>query len=160
MRVKGKDLPKKVIEELGEIKLVGFRVLCEGEQYIHEIPKAASQLKNRIGEISQIINSSVHYGAFMVDQYAQEEDGYWIGVQVKEHNPIPEGMCSLTIPPQRYVVSKFSGANDKIRESYTSLHEWIEENGFERQLNKWHLERYYGWSDANHVKVDLLDTIK
>ena len=160
MRVKRNDIQQcVVIEELSEIKLVGFRVLCEDEQYRNEIPKAAYQLKERVGEIQQIINLSVHYGAFIIDHDSEDEDGYWIGVQVEEYVNIPEGMCSLTVPPQRYAVSKFSGANDKIRENYTCLHKWIEENGFERRLDKWHIERYYGWRDKSRLCVDLLDTI-
>ena len=148
------------IEELSEIRLVGFRVLCEGGQYINEIPKAVSQLKERLDEIQHITDFSVYYGAFIIDDYSNEEDGYWIAVQVSEYTNIPKGMLSLTIPPQRYAVKKFTGANDKIRDAYRSLHNWIEENGFERNLADWHLERYYGWSNKENLRVDLLDTIK
>ena len=148
------------IEELGELKLVGYRVVCEGDQYITEIPKAANCLKERMKVIDQIIDPSVQYGAFVVDNYSDDEDGYWICVQVKEYNRIPEDMVTLTVPSQQYAVKKHIGVNTEIRDVYTSLHSWIEANGYVRQLDKWHLERYYGWSDANHVKVDLLDTIK
>ncbi|MED1865214.1 hypothetical protein P4V41_17240 [Fictibacillus nanhaiensis] len=39
-------LETPVIIERNEIKLVGIRVLCEGDQYIHEIPKASVALKS------------------------------------------------------------------------------------------------------------------
>ena len=158
--MKGNGIHNPAIEDLEEIKIVGFRVLCEGDQYIDEIPKAAFQLNERIDEIQQVTNLSVQYGAFIIDHYSEAEDGYWIGVEVKEYDNIPEGMASLTIPPQRYAVLKHTGANGKIRDSYASLHNWIKENGFNRELNKWHLERYHSWSNKNHISVDLLDTVR
>lgn len=41
----------KAIKEVGELKLVGFRVLCPDDQYIVEIPKTSLQLNKRISEI-------------------------------------------------------------------------------------------------------------
>ncbi|WP_316246782.1 hypothetical protein [Paenibacillus ihumii] len=43
------------IVELNEKKLVGIRVICPGDQYVSEIPKAAIQLKERLGEIKEAI---------------------------------------------------------------------------------------------------------
>ncbi|MFB7155810.1 hypothetical protein [Lysinibacillus sp. NPDC056232] len=37
-------LQYKGIKEVGELKLVGFRVLCSDDQYIIEIPKTSLQL--------------------------------------------------------------------------------------------------------------------
>ena len=158
--MKGNELAKTTIEDLGEIKIVGFRVLCEGDQYINEIPKAAIQLNERMDEIQHVTDLSIQYGAFIIDNYSEDEDGYWIGVQVKEYENIPEGMGFLTIPPQRYAVWKHTGANDAIIDSYTRLHKWIEDNGYERQLDKWHLERYRSWSNKWDLSVDLLDTVR
>ncbi|MGE7946372.1 hypothetical protein [Lysinibacillus sp. NPDC093688] len=42
----------KAIKEVGELKLVGFRVLCPDDQYIIEIPKTSLQLNKRISEIN------------------------------------------------------------------------------------------------------------
>ena len=157
--MKKEILPIPKIEELGEMKLVGFRVLCEGNQYINEIPKAANLLKERIKEIDQVIDPSIQFGAFVVDNYSEDEDGYWICVQVKEYENIPEDMVALTIPPQLYAVIKHIGANTEIRDVYTSLHSWIEETGYERQLDKWHLERYLSWNDAGNLTMELWDTV-
>ncbi len=154
-----KVLHNPKIEDLSETKLVGFRVLCDSEQYLNEIPKAAQLLNERMNEIQQVTNSSVQYGAFVVDNYSEAEDGYWICVQVNEYEDIPDDMVCLTIPPQRYAVGKHNGANYSIRDTYARLHAWIEKNGYERQLDKWHLERYHSWNNKDNLIIELLDTI-
>ncbi|WP_323368613.1 hypothetical protein [Radiobacillus deserti] len=77
------EMEKKIIE-LDELKLVGFRVLCPGDQYITEIPKASQKLSERIKEIKQVVNPSLQYGAFVVENQTAEDDGYWVSVQVEE----------------------------------------------------------------------------
>ncbi|WP_144512949.1 GyrI-like domain-containing protein [Bacillus sp. FJAT-22090] len=150
----------KEVKELGEIKLVGFRVLCPGDEYVNEIPKASIELQKRLHEIQQVINPSLQIGAFVVDNSTEEEDGYWICVEVKEYVDIPEGMVELTVPPQKYGALKHTGSNNMIRNSYNSLHEWIEEKGLKRLKDKWHLEMYSSWEDPNNVDVLLLDTVE
>lgn len=152
-------LQNKTIKELDELKLVGFRVLCSGDQYVAEIPKASLQLSERISEIKQILNPSIQFGAFVVDHESDDQDGYWVCVEVKEFEDIPADMVTLSIPPQRYAVMRHKGSNSKIMDAYNDLHMWIEENKFIRLKNKWHLEKYYSWEDAENLDVELLDTI-
>lgn len=152
-------LKDMTVKELDEIKLVGFRVLCPGDQYIVEIPKASLQLSERIGEIKQVTNPLQQYGAFTVKTECGNEDGYWVGVEVNEYEDIPTGMVTLTVPAQKYAVIRHTGPNDKMIESYNELHKWIEENKFVRLKNKWHLEKYYNWNDPSSVDVELFDTI-
>lgn len=150
---------QKEVKELGEIKLVGLRVLCRGDEYVNEIPKASIELQKRMHEIQQVINPSLQIGAFVVENSTEEEDGYWICVEVKEYEDIPNGMVMLTVPPQKYGTLKHTGANNMIRNSYNSLHEWLEEKGLKRLKDKWHLEIYSSWEDPNNVDVLLLDTV-
>ncbi|WP_231893437.1 hypothetical protein [Rossellomorea aquimaris] len=49
-----KFLQEKKIIALGELKLVGIRVLCSGGQYASEIQKASLLLKRRASEIKSI----------------------------------------------------------------------------------------------------------
>lgn len=149
----------KSITELDEIKLVGFRVLCPGDQYIVEIPKASLRLSESISEIKQITNPLHLYGAFVVKNDSADEDGYWVGVEVNEYEEIPAGMVTLTVPSQKYAVIRHKGANDKIMDSYNELHKWIDENNYHRLKNKWHLEKFYNWNDPENVDVELFDTI-
>lgn len=150
----------KTIKELGELKLVGFRVLCSGDQYINEIPKASLRLRERITEIKQVVNPLLQFGAFIVESGTDEEDGYWVCVEVKEYEDIPSDMLTLTVPPQRYAVSRYKGANDKIMETYNDLHLWIEENKYRRLKDKWHIEKLYSWQDTENVDVELFDTVE
>lgn len=55
----------KMIKELSELRLVGFRVVCSGDQYIEEIPKASLQLSKRIREIKHVLDPFHQYGAFV-----------------------------------------------------------------------------------------------
>jgi len=147
------------VKQLSEMKLVGFRVLCPGDQYIVEIPKASKVLSERTGEIANVVNPSFQYGAFVVEHSSNEEDGYWVCVEVSEFEGIPEGMVSLTIPGQMYALLRHIGANDEIRQAYTELHQWIEANGYRRLPEKWHLEAFHKWSDPANIDVELMDTV-
>ncbi|MBS8263679.1 AraC family transcriptional regulator [Mesobacillus boroniphilus] len=147
------------VKQLPEMKLVGIRVLCPGDQYIIEIPKASKRLSERIDEIANVVNPALQYGAFVVEHSSNEEDGYWVCVEVTEFGGIPDDMVALTIPAQMYAVSRHIGANDKIRQAYNELHQWIEANGYQRLTAKWHLEAFHEWSDPANIDVELLDTV-
>jgi len=148
------------IKDQGEMKLVGYRVQCPGDEFLIEIPKASINLHNRIDEVKQKVDSSIQWGAFIVDASSPEEDGYWVGVEVGEYEEIPSGMVPLTIPPQRYAGIRHEGPNHLIRESYEELHNWVEESGYIRLKEKWHLEKYYSWKETQNIEVELLDTIE
>jgi predicted transcriptional regulator YdeE len=124
----------KTIKELDELRLVGFRVLCSGDQYLVEISKASLRLSKRISEIKQVINPNEQFGAFIVENETADEDGYWVCVEVKEYKDIPTDMVTLTIPAQRYAVIRHKGSN--------------------------YIERFYDWKDTERVDVELLDTIE
>lgn len=153
-------IQNKTIKELDELRLVGFRVLCPGDQYLVEIPKMASKLGRRIGEIKQVVNPNEQVGAFIVENKSADEDGYWVCVVVNAYEDIPADMVTLTIPPQRYASLRHKGSNSKINEAYNILHKWIEGNNYVRLKNKWHLERYFDWNDTENLDVELLDTIE
>ncbi|MBB4822823.1 putative transcriptional regulator YdeE [Sporosarcina luteola] len=149
---------EKKVTEVGELKLAGYRILCEGDQYIVEIPKASLRLQEKLKDIPFAIHPMQQIGAFVVDS-VPENDGYWICVEVKEFRDIPDDLIQLTIPPQRYAVSRYSGPNDKIRDAYSDLHAWMEENRYTRRMDAWHLEKFHSWEDRENVVVELFDTI-
>ncbi|MCQ6562494.1 effector binding domain-containing protein [Paenibacillus mendelii] len=146
---------------LGELKVVGLRVICkDGDAYKNEIPKAAVELKRRIGEIANRVVPERMIGVFVAGDYSQDEDGYWVCVQVEEIADVPEGMSSLTVPPQSYAVTLHKGRTDMIFRTYELLHHWIAEHGYERVQRSWHLEIYEQWGEpADTVEVLLHDTI-
>ena len=147
------------VKRFSEMKLVGIRVLCPGDQYIVEIPRASKRLSERIDEISNVMSPALQHGAFVVEHYSGEEDGYWVCVEVSEFEEIPTDMVALTIPAQMYAVLRYKGANGGIRQSYNELHQWIEVNGYQRLTNKWHLEVFREWSDPANIDVELRDTV-
>lgn len=153
---------EKEVKSLGEIKLVGYRVLCDGEKYIEEIPKTAKLLRTKTKEIENVVNPGQQIGAFIVDAATPEEDGYWVCVQVSEFEGIPENMVALSIPPQRYATILHKGPNEQIRLSYELLHTWIAEQGYTRLDQSWNLEFYQSDNDPNNpydVRVELYDSI-
>ena len=93
-------LQNMAVKELDEMKLVGFRVLCPGDQFIKEIPKTSMLLNKRINEIKQVMNPSIQVGAFVVNECSNEKEGYWVCVQVKGYKRYSEGMVMLTVPPK------------------------------------------------------------
>lgn len=150
------------VTELQEMGLVGLRVVCDGDQYVKEIPKAANLLKSRLHEIQEVLSPVRLVGAFIAGDYSEAEDGYWVCVEVKDVVEVPEGMVSIMIPAQRYAVIRHSGPNHEIRQTYETLHKWMRENEYERKLRAWHLEITEEWEvlDASNVEVDLYDTIQ
>jgi predicted transcriptional regulator YdeE len=147
------------VKQLSEMKLVGFRVLCPGDKYIVEIPKASKVLSERVAEITNVVNPALQHGAFVVDNSSSEEDGYWVCVEVTEFEEIPKDMVALTIPAQMYAILRHKGPNDAIRHAYAELHQWIEANGYQRLTEKWHLEAFHKWSDPANIDVELRDTV-
>jgi predicted transcriptional regulator YdeE len=147
------------IRVLPELKLVGFRVLCKGEEYAKEIPKASRVLHSRLAEIKKVTNPKKQIGAFIVDECTAEEDGYWICVEVENYGEIPKDMVTVTIPSQRYAVLKHRGANHSIKNTYELLYEWIEVNKYKRLKDKWHLEVYHSWEHTENVSIELFNTI-
>jgi predicted transcriptional regulator YdeE len=156
----GKILQEKItIKNLGEQKLVGFRVLCEGDQYLQEISKASLNLQHRLKDIKHVISPDHQIGAFIVDAASEHEDGYWVCVQVDKYEDIPRDMVTLTVPQQKYAVITYEGPNYEIKNSYEMLHQWILQNNYQRALNKWHLELFHEYGNKNLLKVQLFDTI-
>lgn len=160
IKMSGTTIQNKTIKELDEVRLVGFRVLCSGDQYVAEIPKASLKLSKRISEIKHVVNAIEQFGAFVVETRTADEDGYWVCVEVEKYEDIPTDMVTLTIPPQKYAVYRHQGSNYKIMDSYKDLHKWIEENNYVRLKNKWHIEKFYDWKDTEKLDVELLDTIE
>ncbi|MFC4560034.1 GyrI-like domain-containing protein [Virgibacillus kekensis] len=152
-------ISEKSVKELGELKIVGFRVICEDEKYIEEIPKAAKELEERKEEIEHILNPNQQIGAFVVEETISEKDGYWIGVQVSEYGNIPESMTTLTIPPQKYAAVLHTEPIHLIRNSYAQLHKWIEEKGHTRSYTAWNLEIYHLKNGPENLQVELFDSI-
>lgn len=149
---------EKSVKELGEVKIVGFRIVCAGDNYIEEIPKAARELRERLNEIKHRVHPVQQIGAFVIEESSPEKDGYWIGVQVSEYNDIPEKMTTLTISPHKYATILHKGPNDRIRNSYHELHQWIEEKGYTRTNGSWNLEFYHN-ENPDDLTVELFDSI-
>ncbi|WP_255505284.1 GyrI-like domain-containing protein [Lysinibacillus sphaericus] len=64
--------------------------------------------------MKHVENSSQQVGAFVVDH--DFEDGYWVCVEVKKYEHIPDDMVTLTIPSQKYAALEHKGADCKIME--------------------------------------------
>ncbi|WP_394579131.1 GyrI-like domain-containing protein [Cytobacillus firmus] len=145
--------------ERGSLRLIGIRVLCPPDQYLAEIPRAINLFTERLTEIKGAVNPDRLVGAFKVVEDSPEEDGYWIGIEVKEFIGVPDGMFSLEIPPQKYASIRHKGPNEEIGNSYRELHSWIEEKGYNRLKNEWHLEIHHSWENIEDLDIELLDTI-
>ncbi|MFD2640215.1 GyrI-like domain-containing protein [Piscibacillus salipiscarius] len=147
------------IKEIEEKKLVGFRVVCNDMAgYGEKIPKASMLLEQRKGEIKHLVEPVKLIGAFMAAESTEDEDGYWVCFEVNDFEDLPEGMVSLIVPKQKYAVLNFKGHASEIFHVYSHLHNWIDENGYQRKPNKWTLEIYNSWS-GKEDNVDLCDPV-
>lgn len=136
------------------LKIIGYRVLCAGEDYKVEIPKASRSL------FQQFPEEKIQIGVFIPGECPEEKDGYWIGMEVDDLSIVPEGMVALEVGPQTYAVHTYEGPNNQIRETHEKVHEWIASNGYERDMEAWHLELFHRWEDKENIKVELYETIK
>ncbi|KMJ57667.1 transcription activator [Bacillus sp. LL01] len=155
-----KKITEPRVKTLDEIKLVGYRVLCAGEKYAVEIPQASKRLETCFHEIKNVKNSEVQYGAFIVEAKTEQEDGYWVMVEVEEFEDTPAEMVTLGIPSQKYAAAKYKGPNKGIFDAYEELHNWAAEQGYGRLTEKWHVEIFEAWDDPDNLVVELLDTIE
>jgi len=57
-------------------------------------------------------------GAFIAGDFTEEEDGYWVCVEVHEIKDVPDGMVSLEVPRQKYAVISHNGTKHEIRNTY------------------------------------------
>ncbi|PYI54623.1 AraC family transcriptional regulator [Paenibacillus flagellatus] len=152
------------VVELDELKLVGFRVRCEGDQYAAEIPKAAVRLKARLAEIEHAVEPKWMVGAFKPVEDGEEDDGYWLGVRVEQFGEVPAGMTTITVPPQRYALKWHYGPNTEVGKTYERLHRLIREAGLEREPDAWNVEIGKRWGEpmeaGGTVELELYETIK
>jgi predicted transcriptional regulator YdeE len=149
----------KGVTGLGEMKLVGFRVVCEDtDGYSREIPKTFLSLEEHREGIKHLVDPVKLIGAFKVTDSPQEDDGYWVCFEVKEIEEVPEGMVSLVIPAQEYGVLHFEGHASQIFGIYSHLHQWLDERGYQRQMEGWNLEIYRRWSVADN-QVDVYNPV-
>ncbi|MCG1023237.1 GyrI-like domain-containing protein [Sutcliffiella horikoshii] len=158
--MKLKKISEPTAKMCDELKLVGYRVLCAGEKYANEIPQASKRLVNRLQEIKNVKNSELQYGVFIVDAKNEQEDGYWVMVEVECFEDIPNEMVTIVIPSQKYATARYEGPNKGIFEAYEELHNWSAEQGYQRLTGKWHVEKFEAWHDPNKLVVELLDTIQ
>jgi predicted transcriptional regulator YdeE len=75
--------------------------------------------------LKEVLNPARWIGAFIVGDYSDEEDGYWVCVEVNKYDEIPVGMISLTIPSQKYAVIRHTGPREDAIEVEVELYDTI-----------------------------------
>lgn len=148
------ELDDVYIQKRKGLKIIGYRILCAGEDYIIEIPKASRRLAHQFPE------EKIQIGVFIPGACSKDKDGYWIGIEVNEFSSIPEGLVALEIEPQTYAIHTYEGPNNQIRNTYEKMHGWLHSHGFERAMEAWHLEVFHRWKDKENLRVELYETLK
>ncbi|MCF6136461.1 GyrI-like domain-containing protein [Pseudalkalibacillus berkeleyi] len=114
-------------------------------------------LSRRKSEIKHLVEPVKLIGAFKSSE-TKEDNGYWVCYEVRNFEDVPEGMVRLFTPAQMYAVLHYEGHASKIHQVYSHLHQWIEENGYNRLREKWSLEIYSKWTE-NEDNVKLCDPV-
>jgi predicted transcriptional regulator YdeE len=95
------------VEQRNEVKIIAKK--CVGLHNIFEgsfLKDNSIELANKAEEIPNWINRSVHYGIAPISRLQDnpETHTYYIGVEVRDFNLVPDGYECLTIPSGKYAV--------------------------------------------------------
>lgn len=128
------------------MKIVAIKVVGRHSELSHRVPIAWLDLTNRREQIPHKIDPTLFYGLFPEsDQLNDGQNGvftYWVGTAVSEFGHLPEGMVSLTLPEQRYVVATVKGAKEAITQTYISLFGWLKEQRQQTAADRLGFELY------------------
>lgn len=128
------------------LQIVAIKVVGRHSELSHRVPIAWLDLTNRLDQIPHKVDPTVFYGLFPEsDQLNDGQNGvftYWVGTAVSEFADLPEGMVTLTVPEQRYVVATVKGDKEAITQAYTGLFGWLKEQRQQTAADRLGFELY------------------
>ncbi|MBD0380943.1 GyrI-like domain-containing protein [Paenibacillus sedimenti] len=94
-----------------EIKLTALHIICPFSSMQVEIAEGFSRLKSRLDEIKNRVDHTKIIGFYPQSSDAPDENicHYYLGVEVANHDVVPEQLISITIPSGQFVSYKYNG---------------------------------------------------
>lgn len=117
---------------IGELKLVGLKVVGRVNELSHRVPMAWLELTAKLESIPHKADPELFYGVFPErDHLTNGVNGvhtYWVTAPVTAFGELPEGMVALTVPGGTYATATVQGDTPAaIHAVYTAL--WQATNG-------------------------------
>jgi len=126
------------VVEKEEIKVVGISWNGTYSQ-AGSIPELFSKLEQHLEDIPYKTNEPVLIAPF---HNRETELTYYVTTPVEQIEEVPEGLVGFTIPRKNYVCTSHVGRPEDIEKTYSRLHTWMEEYGYERDYQALSLEVY------------------
>jgi predicted transcriptional regulator YdeE len=143
-------------KELEAYKLVGIKVHLTQDPYNKSaIPQAAHELKTRLSEIPHVIHTHQMIGVSNAGNSSTDDESYWVCVQVKQFDDIPQGMETLTVPVQRYAVKWYYGLRNDLNDVYLDMHSLIQKAGHSLPTQTTRIEISNTWGDLEESEIEL-----
>jgi predicted transcriptional regulator YdeE len=134
------------VVSLGEIRLVGLKVVGRRSELSHRVPMAWLELVSRLESIPHVVDRDVFHGAFLEgDHLGASADGvytYWACTEVRGAETPPDGLLSLVLPARTYATAHVQGTAAAIDATYVALAQWLEAQGRRTDADAYGLERY------------------
>lgn len=127
----------KVVEK-DSLKVVGISWNGTYSQ-TSSIPGMFSELEQRLEEIPHKAEEPVVIAPY---HSRETEFTYYVTAPVEKLEQIPAGMVGFTIPPKNYVFSSHVGKPEEVENTYLQMFKWMQEYGYEQDLNALSLEIY------------------
>ncbi len=124
-----------VVTEKEEVKLVGFSVYDSLNNIIHS--RIVGELREELLKRKEEIINRKKDGIYLMQVYSTEVEWtpdtpyeHVVGIEVLAHEELPAGMHAFTIPAGKYAEFVHEGPESEIGKTYSSIHEWLAENGY------------------------------
>lgn len=127
----------KVVEK-EELKVVGLSWSGTYSQ-ADKIPSLFHLMEERLKEVPFQTKEPVLIAPF---HSRESEFTYYVTTPVEEFKNIPEGMVGFSIPAKYYVCTTHKGSPEEVENTYQRLFSWMEEYGYEQDLQALSLEIY------------------
>jgi predicted transcriptional regulator YdeE/catechol 2,3-dioxygenase-like lactoylglutathione lyase family enzyme len=143
-------------KELEAYKLVGIKVLLTQDSTNKTaISQAAHELKTRLIEIPNVIHPHQMIGVSKAGISSIDDASYWVCVQVKLFDDIPQGMATLTVPVQRYAAKWYYGSRNDLNKTYLSMQSLIQKAGHSLPTPTTRIEISNTWGDMEESEIEL-----
>ena len=118
------------VVEKEELKVVGISWNGTYSQ-TSTIPLLFEEMEARLAEVAYQTNEPVLIAPF---HSRETEITYYVTTPVEKIEDIPEGMVGFTIPRKNYVFATHNGRAEEIENTYQQILSWMNEYGYEQDL--------------------------
>jgi len=129
------------IVRLPEKHVIGIRFSGTFPMLEQEMPKEWERFLARQEEIPLVVEPHIRYD-ISDENHTYKIFTEYVAVEVERFEQIPEGMVGFTIPPRTYAQFTHIGPMAQVKDTYTRLFQWLDEQGLAVDWSALRMERY------------------